>query len=988
MWRSQCAAAAAARKAAHHAPVSASARSAAFRPPTLPTTSHPHASSLLSHRTLATNTTSSSASSSTPVFKYAFGVLALAGAGYAGAAYYALQDPAFRKTWVEQVPGGAAALQHVAEAVDFANRTSVADLQKKANDTVAIAGKTVGDVRGTVTEKYDQTVHALGQVKEGAAASYDAAAKKVHQTQEIAQQKIENVGAFVASVNREAAAKLELAQLKVKEAEASARGFATDVEHTFETAKYKIEDTYDNIYSAITGQPVKPRPRKPVVVADAAPAPVVVVKKPATSESTTEKADGLREKAVAHASADRAHAAASVEDAKARAVASAEHAKDAVVTSAEHAKEKIVASTESAKKRAATSVETAKEKLAASAESVKESVAASADSAKHALDEAKDKLAASADSAKHALEETKGKLAASAETVKKTVVSNAEGAKAVAAHSAEVVKDKVAHSTQSVKDAVTSATAKATSSAESTKDKAVSSAEITKDKLAAASESVKTKAASSMDAAKENVAASAAAVKGAVKNAQKDATSTEVKTPTKAAASPAPTVPSSDAAAVVINDAEPPKAGVVLVSGDGPALVPAKGHDDPAQKPKDAVGVLGDLAARKQAAEDKIKQAFHDIEATFAKASGPKALGQSVTALAGVLGGLASNVTEEGRAKLESARGELVALTQYLNTMEAEEATRLKSTLEKQAAKYTETLREHASVSEAALLKQADELRNLYGRAVEEQREELIAKHNEDLAERLSEQAAEFRESLAKDLAEQASQLEKHWAKEVKARVDEERDGRLARLDHLALKVKRLEAISLDAGDRLDRSVRIHRLRAAVESLSEVLHQPHQSSLAKEVEVLRVAAGDVEDSFPLVAAVAASIPADLARSGVPTIFQLEHRFRSTAAAVRSAQFMPADGGPLSHLASTALSKLAFKKRGLVNGDDVEAVLARAEWYLEEGDVDAAAREMNQLKGWPRRLSADWLKGARAYLEVKQAVEVVETHLTLLSLDAV
>ncbi|KAJ3175011.1 Formation of crista junctions protein 1 [Geranomyces variabilis] len=978
MWRSQCAAAAAARKAAHHAPVSASARSAAFRPPTLPTTSHPHASSLLSHRTLATNTTSSSASSSTPVFRYAFGVLALAGAGYAGAAYYALQDPAFRKTWVEQVPGGAAALQHVAEAVDFANRTSVADLQKKANDTVAVAGKTVGDVRGTVTEKYDQTVHALGQVKEGAVASYDAAAKKVHETQEIAQQKIENVGAFVASVNHEAAEKLELAKLKVKEAEASARGLAADVEHTFETAKYKIEDTYDNIYSVITGEPVKPRLRKPVVVvADSTPAPVVVVKKPASSESTAAKAERLREKAVAHASADRALAAASAEDAKARVVASAEHAKDAVVTSAEHAKEKIVATTEGAKKRTATSVESAKEKLATSAESVKESVTASADSAKHALDEAKDKLAASADSAKHALEEAKGKLAASAETVKKTVVANAEGAKAAAAHSAEVVKD-----------AVTSATAKATSSAESAKNKAVSSAQNTKDKLAAASESVKSKAASSVDAAKDKVAATAAAVQGAVKNAQKDATSTNVKTTTKAAASPAPTVPSSDAAAVVINDAEPAKAGVVLVSGDGPALVPAKGHDDLAPQPKDTVGVLSDLAARKQAAEVKIKQAFHDIEATFAKASGPKAIGKSVTALAGVLSGLASNVTEEGRAKLESARGELVALTQYLNTMEAEEATRLKSTLEKQAANYSETLREHASVSEAALLKQADELRNLYGRAVEEQREELIAKHNEDLAERLSEQAAEFRESLAKDLAEQASRLEKHWAKEVKTRVDEERDGRLARLDHLALKVKRLEAISLDAGDRLDRSVRIHRLRAAVESLSEVLQQPYQSSLVKEVEVLRVAAGDVEDSFPLVAAVAASIPADLARSGVPTLFQLEHRFRSTAAAVRSAQFMPTDGGPLSHIASTALSKLAFKKRGLVNGDDVEAVLARAEWYLEEGDIDAAAREMNQLKGWPRRLSADWLKGARAYLEVKQAVEVVETHLTLLSLDAV
>ncbi|KAJ3159814.1 Formation of crista junctions protein 1 [Geranomyces michiganensis] len=867
--------------------------------------------------------------------------------------------------WVEQVPGGAAALEHVAEAVDFAHRTSVADLQNKANDTVAVVGKTVGDVRGTVTEKYDQTVHALEQAKEGALAGYDAAAKKVHETQEIAHQKVENVAAFVASVNCEAASKLELAKLKVKEAEASARGLATDVEHTLETAKHKIEDTYDSIYSAVTGQPVKPRPAKPVVVVEEVAPPVVIVAKPPSAESPSEKAERLKQKAVAHASADRALAAASVEDAKARVATSAEHAKEVVVTKAEHAKEKVLATTESAKDRATTSMENVKDKLASSAESVKETVEASADSVKHALEDAK------------------GKAASTAEAVKKTIMANAEGATSAVAHSAEAIKDQVEHSAHAVKDALASATAKATSSAESAKGKAAASAESSKDKIAATTEAVKAKVATSVDAAKENIAASAAAVKDAVTHAK-----TDVKSHAKPTAGPAPTEPSSDAAAVVINDAEHPKAGVVLVSGEGPALVPSKDHDKSVQQPKDSGGVLANLSASKQAAEAKLTQAFHDIEATFSKASGPQALGKSVTALAGVLGGLISNVSEEGRAKLESARSELVALTQYLNTMEAEEAARLKSTLEKQAIKYTETLREHASVSEAALLKQADELRNLYGRALEEEREKLIAQHNEGLAERLSEQAAEFRESLAKDLTEQASRLEKHWTKQVKARVDEERDGRLARLDHLALKVKRLEAISLDAGHRLDRSIRIHRLRAAVESLNEVLQHPHQTSLAKEVDVLRAAAGDVEDSFPLVAAVAASIPADVARSGVPTIFQLEHRFRSTAAAVRSAQFMPPDGGPISHLASTALSKLAFKKRGLVNGDDVEAVLARAEWYLGEGDVDAAAREMNQLKGWPRRLSADWLTGARQYLEVKQAVEVVETHLTLLSLDAV
>src|SRR5690606_29737571 len=73
--------------------------------------------------------------------------------------------------------------------------------------------------------------------------------------------------------------------------------------------------------------------------------------------------------------------------------------------------------------------------------------------------------------------------------------------------------------------------------------------------------------------------------------------------------------------------------------------------------------------------------------------------------------------------------------------------------------------------------------------------------------------------------------------------------------------------------------------------------------------------------------------------------------------------------------SWALSKVMFKKEGLVGGDDVESVLGRAQTYLEEGDLDAAAREVNGLEGWAKTLSKDWLGEVRKVLEVRQALDV-------------
>jgi len=121
---------------------------------------------------------------------------------------------------------------------------------------------------------------------------------------------------------------------------------------------------------------------------------------------------------------------------------------------------------------------------------------------------------------------------------------------------------------------------------------------------------------------------------------------------------------------------------------------------------------------------------------------------------------------------------------------------------------------------------------------------------------------------------------------------------------------------------------------------------------------------------------------------VPAPASLIDRFRRVASEVRKASLLPEDAGLASHAASAVLSRFLFSKkseRGLPQGDDVEATLARTEALLEEGDIDTAAREMNGLQGWAGVLSRDWVAECRRVLEVRQAVDVISIEARLQSL---
>ena len=280
-------------------------------------------------------------------------------------------------------------------------------------------------------------------------------------------------------------------------------------------------------------------------------------------------------------------------------------------------------------------------------------------------------------------------------------------------------------------------------------------------------------------------------------------------------------------------------------------------------------------------------------------------------------------------------------------------------------------------------IKQEQEEQELHWRQeYEAERERLAKAYQEKLradveaAQRVGEQ--EKRNALL----DQEIKLKEYFTTQVQERVETERSGRLSKLTKLTTDLSELEHLTSKWNEVVDSNLKTQHLNVAVDAVKSVLDSADRPKpfLHELVALKEIASED-----PVVNAAIASINPAAYQRGVPTIAQLVDRFRRVAGEVRKAALLPEDAGVASHAASFLLSQVMFKKSGIAEGNDVESILTRAETFLEEGELDEAAREMNGLQGWAKVLSKDWLSETRRVLEVKQALDVsADRYLILLS----
>ncbi|KAG8748129.1 Formation of crista junctions protein 1 [Ceratobasidium sp. 414] len=345
---------------------------------------------------------------------------------------------------------------------------------------------------------------------------------------------------------------------------------------------------------------------------------------------------------------------------------------------------------------------------------------------------------------------------------------------------------------------------------------------------------------------------------------------------------------------------------------------------------------------------------------------------------------------------LSTAQVDLEKLGERLEAAKAEERAKLEKRIDEQTKAYEDKLLGMEMDSKDRLDKQEEEWKGLF----DEEKAKIIAAYRAKLNAELETQNEIINQRLKEEVIAQGIEMQRRWIREIKVRVETERGGRLAKLDELATGLARLERTTRDNAAYIDENIRVHGLWSALRAVaSRALESGTRTPFRNELRVLRSVAGvshgpttkegESNPNSTLSAALDTLLASSVPDQGVEPRADLAAWFTtSVAPAVRRAALVPdTTAGVLSHLASRAFAGLRFSRPGggMVQGDDVLSVLSRAEHYLGVKNLDAAAREVNQLTGWPGRLVRDWLEAVRRRLEVEQALEVVQTQATLSSL---
>ncbi|OKL64570.1 MICOS complex subunit MIC60 [Talaromyces atroroseus] len=326
-------------------------------------------------------------------------------------------------------------------------------------------------------------------------------------------------------------------------------------------------------------------------------------------------------------------------------------------------------------------------------------------------------------------------------------------------------------------------------------------------------------------------------------------------------------------------------------------------------------------------------------------------------------------------APIARVRTELESIGEKIVSLRTDAQKEAKEEVEKAHALFDESAQKLMRQIEEARAAEAAQFREEF----ESEREKLARAYQNKIQTELARAQELAEQRLKNELVEQAIELNRRFLNDVKELVERERDGRLSKISELTANVNQLEKLTSDWSDVIESNLKTQQLQVAIDSVRTVLES---ATVAKPFVRELVAVKELAGDDAVVAAAIASINPTAYQRGIPTTSQIIDRFRRVAGEVRKASLLPEDAGIASHAASFVLSKVMFKRDGSADGDDVESVLVRTESLLEEGNIDGAAREMNTLQGWAKILSKDWLADVRRVLEVKQALEVMETEARL------
>ncbi|XP_027477145.1 MICOS complex subunit MIC60 isoform X2 [Zalophus californianus] len=347
--------------------------------------------------------------------------------------------------------------------------------------------------------------------------------------------------------------------------------------------------------------------------------------------------------------------------------------------------------------------------------------------------------------------------------------------------------------------------------------------------------------------------------------------------------------------------------------------------------------------------------------------------------------------TDDLNSLIAHAHRRIDQLNRELAEQKATEKQHIALALEKQKLEekrafdsaVAKALEHHRSEIQAEQDRKVEEVRDAMENEMRTQLRRQAAAHTDHLRDVLRVQEQELKYEFEQDLSEKLAEQELQFRRLSQEQVD----NFTLDINTAYARLRGIEQAVQSHAVAEEEARKAHQLWLSVEALKYSMKTASAElptvPLGSAVEAIRVSCADSEFAQALTAA----IPPESLTRGVYSEETLRARFYAVQKLARRVAMIDETRNSLyQYFLSYLQSLLLFPPQQLkppaeLSPEDINTfkLLSYASYCIEHGDLELAAKFVNQLKGESRRVAQDWLKEARMTLETKQIVEILTAY---------
>ncbi|NXY16016.1 MIC60 protein, partial [Atrichornis clamosus] len=353
--------------------------------------------------------------------------------------------------------------------------------------------------------------------------------------------------------------------------------------------------------------------------------------------------------------------------------------------------------------------------------------------------------------------------------------------------------------------------------------------------------------------------------------------------------------------------------------------------------------------------------------------------------------------TDDLNSLIAHAHRRIDQLNRELAEQRVREQQHIESALEKQKledkkafeAAVAKALERHKSEVELEQEKKVEEVREVMESEMRTQLRRQAAAHTDHLRDVLKIQEQDLKVEFEQNLSEKLSEQEMQFRR----LTQEQLDNFTLDINTAYARLKGIEQAVESHAVAEEEARKAHQLWLSVEALKYCMRSGTGDSPMEPLEsaVKAIKASCSNNAFT--EALTAALPQESLTRGVYSEEALRARFYTVQKlAKRVAMIDETRNSLYQYFLSYLQSLLVFHPQQLkppaeLSPDDLDTfkLLSYASYCIEHGDLELAAKFVNQLRGESRRVAHDWLTEARMTLETKQIVDILTAYASAVGL---